>query len=387
MFKRSDRNSRSNTMGSVRTSASNDKSYGDLVKIDASNFAEGMYVGTGVYVKYNNNYLLLFQNTVLSQEHVGKINDFEISGGSIYVGSSAYEKIVTQYKHFSSSQQSRLKHDYDNLKNNVAAAFLDIKLNNSVSLQTIDKIAADIEHQVNTVEPSLLIQCITAIRSVDEYLYIHSVNVSLLNGLMAKWLDLNPVQTEELINVGVLHDIGKIKIDLGILNKPSKLTNDEFDIIKMHPVYSYETLIASGMKNQRVLAAARGHHEKLNGRGYPDGLSGDQIDLYSRITSISDIYDAMVADRVYKEPVSPFDVLEQFSNDKFSNLDIQLVNTFLDKMTLDLVGKKVLLSNGDVGLVLYIERANLAYPIVRVDDCTIMTNENLKCISLCDDLV
>ncbi|MEG0753296.1 MAG: hypothetical protein RR461_05655, partial [Angelakisella sp.] len=226
MFKRSDRNSRSNTMGRVRTSASNDKSYGDLVKIDASNFAEGMYVGTGVYVKYNNNYLLLFQNTVLSQEHVGKINDFEISGGSIYVGSSAYEKIVTQYKHFSSSQQSRLKHDYDNLKNNVAAAFLDIKLNNSVSLQTIDKIAADIEHQVNTVEPSLLIQCITAIRSVDEYLYIHSVNVSLLNGLMAKWLDLNPVQTEELINVGVLHDIGKIKIDLGILNKPSKLTND-----------------------------------------------------------------------------------------------------------------------------------------------------------------
>ncbi|MEG1943738.1 MAG: HD domain-containing phosphohydrolase, partial [Angelakisella sp.] len=140
------------------------------------------------------------------------------------------------------------------------------------------------------------------------------------------------------------------------------------------------------MTNKRVLAAARGHHEKLNGQGYPDGLSGDAVGLYSRITSISDIYDAMVATRVYKDPLSPFDVLDQFAKDKFSNLDIQLVNTFLDKMSLDLVGKKVLLSNGDMGNVIYVERENLAFPIVRVDDCTIITNENLKVISLCDDL-
>ncbi|MEG2074771.1 MAG: HD-GYP domain-containing protein, partial [Angelakisella sp.] len=309
----------------------NNKAFGDLVRIDASNFAEGMYVGTGIYVKYNNNYTLLCQNTILSQEQVGKINDFELSGGAIYVGSSSYQKIVTQYRHFSASQQSQLKRDYENLKSQVSEVFDNVKTTDRVELRITDKITADVETQIKTVEPSLLIQCITAIRSADEYLFIHSVNVSMINGLMARWLELDETQTEELINIGILHDIGKLKIDRNVLDKPGKLTDEEFNVIKCHPVYTYETLIKSGMTNKRVLAAARGHHEKLNGQGYPDGLSGDAVGLYARITAISDIYDAMVATRVYKDPLSPFDVLDQFAKDKFSNLDIQLVNTFLDK--------------------------------------------------------
>ncbi|MCL2632895.1 MAG: HD-GYP domain-containing protein [Oscillospiraceae bacterium] len=287
---------------------------------------------------------------------------------------AAEQKILEQTRKF-----AEVVKKYEETKSEAEELVKNVSETGKVDREHGSKITKDIQFQIDTTDASLIIQTINRIRSADEYLHTHSLNVAFLNGLMGKWLKLEQKKQDELVEIGLLHDIGKLKISPEILNKPARLTPEEFEEIKKHPVLSLEMLIKSGVRNRTILEGTIQHHEKVNGTGYPYGLNSSKITDFARITSISDIYDAMVTKRVYKEPHSPFVILNEFSLEGYSELDINFVKIFIDCMIEELKGKQIIMSDESVATVILVNPRNLLYPIVEVDGKVITTNEEFYC--------
>jgi HD-GYP domain-containing protein (c-di-GMP phosphodiesterase class II) len=200
---------------------------------------------------------------------------------------------------------------------------------------------------------------------------------------MAKWLRYDKKRHDELVKTGLLHDIGKLLIPPEVLNKPARLTPDEFAMIKKHSVFSFEMLVNSGIREKALLLGVLQHHEKLNGSGYPYGLAAKDITDFARITSISDIYDAMIAKRAYKDAQSPFVILENFAEEGYSMLDIKLVKLFIDCMIGELKGKFMVLSDGSVAKVVMVNERHLRFPMMELEDGTVIsTSPELFCKKL-----
>jgi putative nucleotidyltransferase with HDIG domain len=255
----------------------------------------------------------------------------------------------------------------------------DVAKTGKVDTEQAVTITKNIQSQINTEDSSLILYAINQIRSEDEYLYTHCLNVAYLNGLVGKWLKLKPQEQSDLVEIGLFHDLGKLKISSSILNKPDKLTDDEFEEIKRHPVLSLEMLMKSGVRNKVVLEGVIQHHEKVNGTGYPKGLGIREITEFARITAISDIYDAMVTKRVYKEPCSPFVILNEFMKTGYSELDIKYINIFVNCMIDELKGKVIILNDGTEATVRLVDPRKVLYPIVEIDGEVVRTDDKLYC--------
>ena len=217
---------------------------------------------------------------------------------------------------------------------------------------TSEEVKKELEKTVEEIKNSLavnvdLLNEILGVKEVDEYLYNHSLNVAVISNLIGKWINLPQEDLDTLVLAGLVHDIGKLKVDPQVLNKPGKLTDEEFLEMKKHPVYSHKMLTEMGYTDQKMIKAVTLHHEKVDGSGYPLGISGDKLPIHAKILAIADIFDAMTSNRVYKERVSPFKVLEMFQNQTFGKLDYSIIMTFIKKFTEYYVGSEVQLSNGE----------------------------------------
>lgn len=204
------------------------------------------------------------------------------------------------------------------------------------------------------------VKFVSALRSKDTYLLEHSVNVACLLVTFGQYLKLDKQILKQLAIGGMLHDIGKTKVKSKILNKPAKLTEEEFDHMKLHQVYAAEMIPQiSGLTEISKMVCLM-HHEKLDGKGYPLGLSGDDIPLYGRMSSIVDIYDALTAERCYKTGLSPSDAFKLLLKMTPKQLDQDLVYKFINCISIYPVGSLVQLSDGKVGLV---EASNNKHPL------------------------
>ena len=170
-----------------------------------------------------------------------------------------------------------------------------------------------------------------ALDAKDAYTYGHSMRVCYFSMVLGKELKLKDEDIYELQLSALFHDIGKIGTPDSVLNKPTRLTDDEFRIMKQHPSQSYDIL--KGFSNfEKIARFAKHHHERFDGRGYPDALKGEQIPLYSRIILIADTFDAMTSTRVYRKGLDyeiAFEELEEFSGTQF---DPNLVKSFIKAM-------------------------------------------------------
>lgn len=361
------------------------KSDNEYAIINAFDLMEGMAVPCELYYFHNGQYYLALRNSSLTRLSILQLQKLIVAYKNIYVKMSDYDlflDLVRAYKENESRQA--FYRAYDVIRDEA-----DIIINSAFETKQIDiskceNVSFNIKNTVVTFNASQIIQAINNVDDQDKYLYNHSVHVAFLNGLMGKWLGLDDAEITKLVKIGFLHDLGKTKIPEQILNKPAVLTPEEFEVIKTHPIYSFNMLVESGEKEIEILLAVRGHHEKTNGTGYPDGLTYDKITLYARITTISDIYDAMVSKRVYKNNHSPFEVLDEFSRGRFSNLDTHLINLFLQNMPNELLDRKGILSDGRLCTIKYINTNNYAYPMVSIGDDVIKTTPELRCIAVCE---
>jgi len=144
---------------------------------------------------------------------------------------------------------------------------------------------------------------LNSIRDKNPYMYAHPANVAFLSFVIGRWLHLDSLKLGNLVRTGLLHDIGKAKIRDSLLNKPDTLSLDEMEKLKSHPVIANKILESVNLFDSEVLQGVVFHHERMDGTGYPLGLSGVKINLFSRIIAIADTFDAITATKTYSKKV------------------------------------------------------------------------------------
>lgn len=222
---------------------------------------------------------------------------------------------------------------------------------------------------VNTSMPSILrnpnaFLWLSRLKAQDSYTYTHSIDACTLAIVFGRSLGLPREELEPLAMGTLLADIGKMKIPPALLQKKTRLTPEEFVLVKQHVQYTVEILQKTEGISDEIIEVAYHHHERYNGKGYPKGLAGENIPLYARMAAIADCYDAMTSNRPYAEAISPHSALQKLY--EFRNIDFQdeLVEQFTQCLGAYPVGTLVELSTGQVGVVLAQNRVRRLRPQV-----------------------
>ncbi len=213
-----------------------------------------------------------------------------------------------------------------------------------------------------------LFELFEIVKAKDDYTFEHNIGVGIIATLIGSWMNLSEEELSTLSLAATLHDIGKVKVPAAILNKPGKLTDEEFEIVKKHTVYGYELLKDAAGINPRVALVALQHHEREDGRGYPHGLEKSRIDPFSAIVAIADIFHAMSSKRPYREATPFHEIVAQMRQGKFGDLNPQIVSLFLDNLMTKLLGRQVVLTDGRAAEVVYLNHHNTEAPLVQASE-------------------
>ncbi len=216
-------------------------------------------------------------------------------------------------------------------------------------------------------------------RTLTDPLYAHSLNVGLVSRMIGRWLKLDRHDLNTLTLAGLFHDIGKIRIPDEILNKPDKLTDEEFTLIKSHPKLGYE-LLKNLPLDPHIKKAALMHHERCDGSGYPSGIEEEFIDEYAMIVGIADVYDAMTAARSYRAPLCPFQVIANFEDEGYQKYNTKYILTFLRQIASTYQSNRVILNDGRGCNIILLNQNALSKPMVQLDDGSVIdlnTNRDL----------
>ena len=202
--------------------------------------------------------------------------------------------------------------------------------------------------------------------------------------LIGKWMKFSPSMIESLLLAGLLHDIGKMKIDPKILHKPGPLTPSEFEEMKKHPQYSYDLLKYHPEISLDVKVGILMHHERMDGSGYPYSVYGDNINDIAKVLAIADTYDAMISERPYKKKQSPFDVMKLIQEGVFGKMDTKMLLCFLNNVANYYLDVYVLLNTGQIGQVVAINPTCVYRPIIKVDNqyIDLLTERSITIVEL-----
>lgn len=238
----------------------------------------------------------------------------------------------------------------------------DARIGNSVDTDQARKLVTQLADEV-IKNPDALVW-LTHLRTRDEYTATHCVNVAILALTFGRSLGLEEKALHQVGLGALLHDVGKMKIPDGILNKPGRLTKGEFEIIKGHPRHGHKMVEHDENLDSAVLDIVLHHHERLDGGGYPKGLVDYQIDPSVRITSIVDVYDAITSDRCYHDGVTPAKAMENLFAWSEGNFDYNLLQSFIKCLGIYPIGTVVKLSSGESGVVVATDEERRLQPVV-----------------------
>jgi putative nucleotidyltransferase with HDIG domain len=306
-------------------------------------------------------HLIAPRNTVLTDEliHLIKQNNIlDVRIGGMNDNEPSYIQQLQQspeYQQFSSEFSDNVTILKDTL-NDV------ISKNEEID---VDALTEQCSHLLVDSGPGLeLFNMLHSMKDFNDSTYTHSINVALIAAMLGRWLDYSSEDIDTLMMCGMFHDIGKLTIPEDILNKPGKLTPDEFETIKGHSLNGYNMLKDRNL-DTRIKEACLLHHERCDGTGYPYALKSDKIPDFAKIISIADVYDAMTSKRSYHDPHCPFTAIRVMESDAYQKYDPHFISVFLKNVANTYINNTVRLSDGRTGEIVMVTPQRYSRPVVK----------------------
>ncbi|RFC40122.1 MAG: HDIG domain-containing protein [Candidatus Nitrotoga sp. CP45] len=249
-------------------------------------------------------------------------------------------------------------------KEAVVSIFSDIRMGNALKLDATLSLVNEINQSIARNSSALI--SLSRLKNADNYTYLHSVAVCVLMIALGRQLGLQDEALQQVGIAGLLHDIGKIFIPHEVLNKPGKLTDEEFNIIKTHPLKGWEILKDCNGVSELTLDVCRHHHERVDGKGYPDKLSGEALTLFARMGAVCDVYDAITSNRCYKTGWEPAESIRKMAEWKNGHFDEVIFHAFVKTVGIYPTGSLLKLKSGRLGVVTDQSKQSLTKPLVKV---------------------
>ena len=331
-----------------------------MIYVPISNLKPGMKLSADISINgcnYSDAYLLK-KKKMLTSNLIDMLKLFNIHG--VYIEDGIKNKIEIK----------RLIDD--SLKDEAVSAVKDIftvcetqrKILDIKNIEQIENISSNLVNKITKAGNTSI--GITDLQTYDNNTYYHSLSVTVLSLAIGTGLNMNK---DELVELGVsalLHDIGKINIPHSIIDKPSKLTNEEYEIVKSHPEIGGKFVDSNLAITDKIYFGILAHHEKYDGTGYPKGLKGNNIPLFGRIIAVADVYDALTGNRSYRKPIKPSEAIEYVMGGCGTLFDYDIVKAFLKKISPYPVGMSVKLSNNKTAVVIKENHSNPLRPKVKI---------------------
>lgn len=248
-------------------------------------------------------------------------------------------------------------------KNATIDMFREARMGNSIKIAEAVPLVEQISQSVARNPAAML--SITRLKNKDDYTYLHSVAVCALMIALGKQMNYKG-DLHALGMAGLLHDVGKMAIPEAVLNKPDKLTDNEFNIVMSHPRRGWEILKDSFGVDEIALEVCLHHHERMDGKGYPDKLSGSNISLQARMGAVCDVYDAITSDRCYKKGWEPALALKKMAEWRGAHFDEEVFSAFIKTVGIYPTGTLVKLHSGRIGVVTDQSDKTLLQPKIKV---------------------